>query len=476
MDGASRARVRGVVGRDGSAGGGVLRAVASTRRGPRRAFEVMGALLCRRGDARRDPPRRGAHRRGSSAFARRRRRRGRQPGGDQPEIRGEFHGGRSTSRRVQSRGFVVRHVLASRRRGHRRRRARHELDRARVERRTRRAGGGVDARRGARARVRRGPRETRRGVPRGVIRDDFETRVAPRVFARSRASWTPRQHPALVSPRRAVQVQRRRGAGGVAGVVSRRGRRAPAPRADGVQAVPLAGTHPRVRFPRLKSRRGSARRRATVSPGGRFGRAARRRLRRRRREVPRDEPRRENAQRSRRARRRDETRRRTPGGLVPPRPRGRGGRPPRQHTRTLVRAADALPRAETRFRGDAGRGDGGVAREATREDRLGSRREELPRRIARARRRRRRRGRGRARRDAPRRGDGGPRDWARGGEERAKRARDETASMGARRRLVRRRRGERSLRLLRRRRGVVRARPRVRAEARVASKRSEGAA
>ena len=85
----------------------------SRRRGAdrARAFEVMGALPPTE-DARRDPPRRGAHRRGSSAFARRRRRRGRQPGGDQPEIRGSFMEDVRLRGEFESR-FRRRHALAA---------------------------------------------------------------------------------------------------------------------------------------------------------------------------------------------------------------------------------------------------------------------------------------------------------------------------------------------------------------------------
>ena len=61
------------------------------------------------------------------------------------------------------------------------------------------------------------------GYLEGVIRDGFEARCSSRFCSIAGASQDSRQHPAVVSPRRAVQVQRGRGARGVAGVVSRRG-------------------------------------------------------------------------------------------------------------------------------------------------------------------------------------------------------------------------------------------------------------
>mmetsp|Transcript_8488 Transcript_8488/g.34711 ORF Transcript_8488/g.34711 Transcript_8488/m.34711 type:complete len:346 (+) Transcript_8488:1419-2456(+) len=226
------------------------------------------------------------------------------------------------------------------------------------------AGGRARRRPGARARIRSRVHRLAslcRRVPGGSRRHRAEAHAAPGVPDGPRARGLAPEHPTALPWGRPVQEQRRRRGARVARLHVRHRRRAQARRSHGVQAVPRAGTHPRVRLHRSQPRDGPEGRREAVSVGGGSRRRDRRRRVRDGCQVPRRLEGGEDAQRAAGAGRREGVRRRAARQVEGRVPGGRRRRPPGEHPRFALRAHDALPGAEDVTDGRAGRRDCAVA-------------------------------------------------------------------------------------------------------------------
>ena len=182
-----------------------------------------------------------------------------------------------------------------------------------------------------------------------------------------------------------MQEQRRRRGARVARVHVRHRRRAEAHQPHGLQAVPRAGTHPRVRLYRSQPRGGPEGRREAVSVGGGSRRSRGGRRLRAGCQVPRRFEGGEDAQRATGAGRRCRSRRRAARQVEGRVPGGRRRRPPGQHPRFALRAHDALPGAEDVTDGRAGRRDCAMAIAAREPNPRRSRHIRVPRRHPRAR-------------------------------------------------------------------------------------------